>query len=124
VEASRGITDQCQVRGGQEGAFRHRNVGPGGEQVRKGEGLAVKDQQYKAEWEGCQELGWNVHELIEEQRRCSEGLEGKQCWRRQGCASRSLFFLTRFAGPTKHQVSFYVETGDLKYCKSYSTLYT
>jgi hypothetical protein len=28
-------------------------VGPGGEQVRKGEGLAVEGQQYKAGWEGC-----------------------------------------------------------------------
>ena len=30
-------------------------MGPGDEQVRKGEGLAVEDQQYKAGWEGCQE---------------------------------------------------------------------
>jgi hypothetical protein len=38
---SRGITDQCQVRGGQEGLVgsRHRSGGPGGEQVRKGEVL-------------------------------------------------------------------------------------
>ncbi len=47
-DASRGLTKQRQVRGGQEWGLRRRNVGPGGEQVRKGEGLAVKDQQYKA----------------------------------------------------------------------------
>ena len=29
-------------------------MGPGGEQVRKGEGLEVEGQQYKAGWEGCQ----------------------------------------------------------------------
>ena len=29
-------------KGGQEWGLRHRNVGPGGEQVRKGEGLAVR----------------------------------------------------------------------------------
>ena len=40
--ASRGLTEQCQVRGGQEWGLRRRNVGPGGEQVRKGEGLVVK----------------------------------------------------------------------------------
>ena len=56
-DASRGLTEQRQVRGGQEWGLRHRNVGPGGEQVRKGEGLAVEGQ-----------------------RRCSEGLEGEQCW--------------------------------------------
>ena len=33
------------MRGGQEWGLRHRNVGPGGEQVRKGEGLAVEGQQ-------------------------------------------------------------------------------
>jgi len=54
-DASRGLTEQRQVRGGQEWGLRRRNVGPGGEQVRKGEGLAVKGQQYKAGWEGCQE---------------------------------------------------------------------
>ena len=54
-DASRGLTEQRQVRGGQEWGLRHRNVGPGGEQVRKGEGLAVEGQQYKAGWEGCQE---------------------------------------------------------------------
>jgi hypothetical protein len=43
------------LRGGQEWGLRRRNVGPGGEQVRKGEGLAVEGQQYKAGWEGCQE---------------------------------------------------------------------
>jgi len=80
--------EQRQVRGGQEWGLRHRNVGPGGEQVRKGEGLVVEGQQYKAGWEGCQELEiherrrWNAHELIEEQQRCSEGFEGKQCWMR------------------------------------------
>jgi len=36
------------VRGGQEWGLRHRNVGLGGEQVRKGEGLAVDGQQH---WE-------------------------------------------------------------------------
>jgi hypothetical protein len=54
-DASRGLTEQHQVRGGQEWGLRRRNVGPGGEQVRKGEELAVKGQQYKAGWEGCQE---------------------------------------------------------------------
>jgi hypothetical protein len=47
--------EQRQIRGGQEWGLRRRNVGPRGEQVRKGEGLAVKGQQYKAGWEGCQE---------------------------------------------------------------------
>jgi len=37
------------------GVLRHRSVGQGGEQVRKGEGLAVEDQQYKVGWEGYQE---------------------------------------------------------------------
>ena len=41
----RGLTEQRQVWGGQEWGLRHRNVGPGGEQVRKGEGLAVEGQQ-------------------------------------------------------------------------------
>ena len=51
VDESRGITEQCQVRGGQEGGgSRHRSGEPRGEQVRKGEVPAVKDQQYKGGW--------------------------------------------------------------------------
>ena len=38
-DASRGLIEQRQVRGGQEWGLRHRNAGPGGEQVRKGEEL-------------------------------------------------------------------------------------
>ncbi len=38
-DASRGLTEQRQVRGGQEVGVRRRNMGPGGEQVRKGEDL-------------------------------------------------------------------------------------
>jgi len=38
-----------------EWGLRHRNVGPGGEQVRKWEGLAVGGLQCKAGCEGCQE---------------------------------------------------------------------
>ena len=50
---SREITEQCQVRGGQEGGgSRHRSGEPRGEQVRKGEVPAVKDQQYKRVIEG------------------------------------------------------------------------
>ena len=49
VDESREITDQ--VRGGQEGGgSRHRSGEPRGEQVRKGEVPAVKDQKYKG---GC-----------------------------------------------------------------------
>jgi hypothetical protein len=44
-DASRGLTEQRQVRGGQEWGLRRRNVGQGGEQARKGEGLAVDGQQ-------------------------------------------------------------------------------
>ena len=85
-DASRGLTEQRQVRGGQEWCLRHRSV----------DQEASRGQQCKAGWEGCNEWviherrRWNEHELIEEQRRCSEGFEGKHCWKRQGCASRSL----------------------------------
>ena len=40
-------------------------MGPGGEQVRKGEGLAVKGQQYKAGWEGCQDLCKGISTNVE-----------------------------------------------------------
>ena len=36
-------TEQRQVRGGQEWGLRHSNVGPGGEQVRKGE-ISLKNR--------------------------------------------------------------------------------
>ena len=51
VDESRELTEQCQVRDGREGGgSRHRSGEPRGEQVRKGEVPAVKDQKYKG---GC-----------------------------------------------------------------------
>jgi hypothetical protein len=44
-------------------------VGPGGEQVRKGEGLAVDGQQYRAGWEGCQVIECQLHRTWEERAR-------------------------------------------------------
>ena len=74
------IATSNEYKKGTRAVLWHRNVGPRGEQ----EGLAVENQQYKAGWRviKSEEFTRNEHALIEEQRRCSEELKGKQCWRR------------------------------------------
>ena len=55
-DARRGLSEQRQVRSGQEWGLRHRNVGPGGEQVRASSirqgGRAVKSEEFTSDGDG------------------------------------------------------------------------